>query len=86
VCSTSDPSRARRAADPHHWVAFPEAGEDEEICDACGARPGTHEAAGPCDVPDAGEDTPPEPWEFWPGGNPEIMPGFDRPAGGKEPA
>jgi len=85
VCSTSDLAGARRAADPHHWVACPEAGDGEEICDACGARPGTLEAAGPCDAPDAGDDTPPEPWEFWPGDRYDLMPGYEHPAGGTGP-
>jgi hypothetical protein len=67
-------------------VPFPEAGEDEDICDACGARPGTLEAAGPCDVPaEAGDDAPREPWEFWPGGKPDLMPAYERQASGKEP-
>jgi hypothetical protein len=71
---------ARRAAGSHRWVACPEAGEGAEICDACGARPGTPEADGPCDEPRGRAY--PEPWDFWPGGIfGDIMPG----TGGKKP-
>jgi hypothetical protein len=55
---------------PHRWIAVPEAGAGEQICDACGARPGTPEADGLCGAPeaDAGGVMWPEPWDFWPGG------------------
>jgi hypothetical protein len=75
MCSTSDATQA------HHWTAYPEAGDGEEVCDACGARPGTPEADGPCYAPRPDNETPPEPWEFWPGGSPEIIPGY----GGTDP-
>lgn len=71
----------------HHWTPYPEGGDGEEICECCGARPGTLEAEASCDEPDpaGSEEQPPEPWVFWPGDHYDDMSGFDRPPPAEKP-